>query len=260
LEKTVIYGSDDDWGCFLNDRVREGDTMRRFRFSGYLLLATFVIVTFPRHTSAWHDETHLAIAKASGYHKWFNATGADMAKLKAGEIESHNHYVNNPKDTVVTPEMVLAQAAKYNQIDEKGHLYGAIIGSLRDYIRDKQKGKYGEYHLGFCAHYVGDLSQPLHNTVYNAFNRKYHQTIDGIINDEVLDNPHRIKLYPITITLEEALARQVARIANLSMKLGYEIEAEDRLLTKEEAYTQISHSVSLFKAILEFVEKELMTD
>ena len=43
-------------------------------------------------------------------------------------------------------------------------------------------------------------------------------------------------------------------------KLGYQIEAEDRLLTKEEAYTQISHSASLFKAILEFVKKELTTD
>ena len=182
-----------------------------------------------------------------------------MAKLKAGGIESHNHYVNNPKGTVVTSEMVLGQVAKYNQIDEKGHLYGAIIASVRDYIRDKHKGKYGEYHLGFCAHYVGDLSQPLHNTLHNAFNRKHHQTIDGIINDEVLDNPQRIKLYPITITSEEALASEIARIANLSMKLGYQIEAEDRLLTKEEAYTQISHSASLFKAILEFVQKELMT-
>jgi hypothetical protein len=234
--------------------------VRRYGFFACLLLATLAIVTFPKHTSAWHDETHIAIAKASGYHKWFNATGADMAKLKAGKIESHSHYVNNPKGTVITPEMVLGQGAKYNRIDETGHLYGAIIRSLRDYIRDKQKGKYGEYHLGFCAHYVGDLSQPLHHTLYNAFNRKYHQTIDGIINDQVLDNPQRIKLYPITVTSEEALARQVARIASLSMNLGYKIEAEDRLLTKEEAYTQISHSASLFKAILEFVKKELMTD
>jgi hypothetical protein len=234
--------------------------MKRFRLFVCLVVVTFVIITSPKCTLAWHDETHIAIAKASGYHKWFNATGADMAKLKAGNIERHNHYVNNPAGTVITPEMVLGQAAKYNQIDDNGHLYGAIIGSLRDYIKDKHKGKYGEYHLGFCAHYVGDLSQPLHNTLYNAFNRKYHQTIDGIINDEVLDNPQRIKLYPITITSGEALAREVARIANLSMKLGYQIEAEDRLLTKDEAYTQISHSASLFKAILEFVKKELMTD
>jgi hypothetical protein len=55
---------------------------------------------------------------------------------------------------------------------------------------------------------------------------------------ELLDNPQRIKLYLITITLEEALASEIARIANLSVKLGYQTEAEDKLPTKEEAYTR----------------------
>ena len=39
------------------------------------------------------------------------------------------------------------------------------------------------------------------------------------------------------------------------LKKGYQIQDEKRLLTKEEAYEQISHSASLFKAILEYVEK-----
>jgi len=65
-----------------------------------------------------------------------------MAKLKAGDIERHNHYVNNSPETVVTPEMVLDQSRKYNQIDKSGHLYGAIIASLKDYIKDKKGGKY----------------------------------------------------------------------------------------------------------------------
>ncbi len=129
--------------------------------------------------------------------------------------------MNNPAGTVVTEHMVLSQVGKYNQIDEKGHLYEAIIASLRDYREDRHKGKYGEYHLGYCAHYVGDLSMPLHNTAYNAFNRKYHKTIDGIINDDVLENLQKIKTYPLTIDSEESLAKEIARIANLSMKLGY---------------------------------------
>ncbi len=57
----------------------------------------------------------------------------------------------------------------------------------------------------------------------------------------------------LTITSEEKLAREIARIANLSLKLGYGMEDDNRLLTKEEAYIQISHSASLFKAILKFV-------
>jgi hypothetical protein len=37
------------------------------------------------------------------------------------------------------------------------------------------------------------------------------------------------------------------------MALGYKLEDENRLLTKEEAYQQVSHSASLFKAILQYV-------
>jgi len=137
-----------------------------------------------------------------------------------------------------------------------GHLYGSIIASVRDYLKAKDEGKYGEYHLAFCAHYVGDLSQPLHSMLsYNSYNRKHHQTTDGIINDEVLDNMDKIKIYPITINSEKDLANEIARIANLSLKKGYQIQEEKRLLTKDEAYEQISHSASLFKAILEYVGK-----
>lgn len=33
------------------------------------------------------------------------------------------------------------------------------------------------------------------------------------------------------------------------MKLGYKIEAEDRLLTREEGYEHISHRASLLRAV-----------
>jgi len=230
--------------------------MNKTNYSIITLLAVFFITSFAGNSYPWHDETHIAIAKATGYKKWYNATGADMAKLKAGDVEKLNHYVNNPRGTVVTPEMVLQQVKKYNQTNDPiGHLYGAIIASVRDYLKAKHEGKYGEYHLAFCAHYVGDLSQPLHNTLYNSYNRKYHKTTDGLINDEVLDNIDRIKIYPIKINSEEDLANEIARIANLSIKKGYQIEDEKRLLTKDEAYVQISHSAFLFKAILEYVGK-----
>ena len=230
--------------------------MKKAKYPIITLLSIFLVISFAGNSYPWHDETHIAIAKATGYKKWFNATGADMAKLKAGKIEKQNHYVNNPRETTVTPEMVLQQVTEYNQTNDPiGHLYGAIIASVRDYLKAKDEGKYGEYHLAFCSHYVGDLSQPLHNTVYNFYNRKYHQTTDGIINDEVLDNINKIKIYPIKIESEKDLAKEIARIANLSLKKGYQIQDEKRLLTKDEAYEQISHSASLFKAILEYAGK-----
>lgn len=228
--------------------------MRTRKILTYLL--TLILLALPSPGRAWHDETHIAIAKVAGYYKWFNATGADMAKIKAGNVERNNHYVNNPPGTVVSPEMVLEQAALYNSPDDvKGHLYGAVIASLRQYRHTAWKGKYAEYHLAFCAHYIGDLSQPLHNTLYNAYNTLNHVKTDGIVNDEVLDNLHLIEIYPIEIQSEKDLAKEIARIANLSLKLGYKLEREGRMLSKQEAYQQISHSASLFKAVLGWLGK-----
>lgn len=51
------------------------------------------------------------------------------------------------------------------------------------------------------------------------------------------------------IKSEDDLVREIARIANLSMKLGYQLEAENRMLSKEEASVQLGHSASLLKAI-----------
>jgi len=142
----------------------------------------------PAPSNAWYDETHVAIAKVTGYPKWFNAVGPDMIRLKMGNREGHNHFVNNPRGTIVTTGMVMEQVKKYNTVDPYGHLYGAIIGSIRAYQQCKKENKYAEYHPAFCSHYVADLSQPLHNIEYNAFNQKYHRDVDGVINDEVLDN------------------------------------------------------------------------
>jgi hypothetical protein len=218
------------------------------------LMLLFVILIGSTNTShAWFDETHIAIAKAAGYRKWFNAAGADVAKQKLGHKEGHNHFVNNPRGTVIAPEKVLAQVEKYNQIDPSGHLYGAIIASVREYIEFKKKGRYAEYHFAYAAHYICDLSQPLHHTLYEDFNRRYHSKMDGFVNDEVLDNLDKIKVYPIEIKTEQDLAKEIARIANLSMVLGYKLEDEGRLLTKDETYNQLSHSASLMKAVLGYL-------
>jgi hypothetical protein len=211
----------------------------------------------PGIAGAWHDETHVAIAKAAGYKKWFNAAGADMIKVKAPWIENMNHMVNNPRGTIVTAQMVLDQVDQYNQPRVRtGCLYGAIVASIRNYIEAKKRGKYGEYHLAFAAHYIGDLSQPLHNTLRNDYNHKYHVKTDGMINDEVLNGLDRIRIYNIQIQSEADLTREIARIANLSMALGYKLEDEKRLLTRKEAYGQISHSASLFRAVLGYVGRD----
>jgi hypothetical protein len=122
--------------------------MNKAKYPIITLLTIFIVIVVAGNSYSWHDETHVAIAKAAGYKKWFNAAGADMLKVKAGYKERLNHYTNNPRGTIVTPEMVFQQIEKYNKkTDVIGHLYGAIIASLREYLKEKQSGKYGEYHL-----------------------------------------------------------------------------------------------------------------
>ena len=90
--------------------------------------------------------------------------------------------------------------------------------------------------------------------MHNAFNKKNHLANDGIIEDEVLANLDKIQTYEITLKSEADLATEVARIANLSKNLGYQLEAENRLMTKDEAYQQISHSVSLLRSVLVMIK------
>ncbi len=204
----------------------------------------------------WHDKTHMAISQAAGYENWFNSAGADITKTKAGNKEAANHWFNNNGNVEVSDKMVMVQVSRYDDPkDEDGHLCGAIIASLRNYISGKNSGKYADYNLAFCAHYVGDLSMPFHNIPFgeSKFNDSArHTRNDGVVEASVMNNIGFIQrnIYTIAINNEDDLAREIARIANLSHQLALRLEKENRDMTQDEAYVQISHSASLLKAIL----------
>jgi hypothetical protein len=228
-----------------------------------MIVLSFVIL-FALPAQAWHDHTHLAICKAAGYDMWYHCAGPDIAKLKVGDMESYNHWFNNNAEAEITPQMVLDQTERYNHnsilFDTEGHLPGAIIASLRAYDKDLGAGKYAKYNLVYCAHYIGDLSMPLHNIAHDDFNQKHHGANDGIVEETILKEPKKITKHMYRINLssenfEADLAREIARIANLSRKLGYKMRAEDRDMTKREAYIQLGHSASLLKAVLRHYNK-----
>jgi hypothetical protein len=72
------------------------------------------------------------------------------------------------------------------------------------------------------------------------------------------DSPDKIKeikrnMYEIKLSkdsFEEDLAREIVRIANITRQLGMKLEADDRNMTKEEAYAQLGHGASVIKAVL----------
>jgi hypothetical protein len=242
--------------------------MKKTYYQPILFAMLFLLLSISGAAFGWHDKTHLAIAQAAGYENWYNAAGADITKTKADEIEAKNHWYNNA-DGEVTAKMVMDQIKRYNKNepeDAAGHLYGAIIASLKDYIREiKDPSKYAEYHLAFCAHYIGDLSMPLHNMPYKdegVYNdRVRHRKYDGTIEFSVLNNIGLIQknMYEIKIESYEDLAREIARIANISHSLALKLEKEhrdnkEREMNVDEAYHQIYHSASLLKAVLTCVK------
>lgn len=242
-------------------------------------LALALPLLFHSPSLAWHDATHMAIMKAAGLDDYaYLAVGADMAKEKSGGYENGNHYCNNAKSVVVTAEMVLGQVRDYNcRCSDEGHLYGAIIAALNQYREGKAAGKYALYHLGFAAHYIGDLSMPLHNVVYNDFNKANHSANDGVVERDpnerdpneptdgkvariaaaIKEKMQRIPPYQLPKAKEDvrrfnhALAKKIAEIANKSISLGYSMQEsrpQKSILLMEEAYSQLAESAALLKA------------
>lgn len=229
---------------------------------------------------AWNDATHMAVMKAAGLDNYaYLAVGADMAKAKSGGREDGNHYCNNPRGTVVTVDTVLGQVRDYNCIcNGKGHLYGAIIAALAQYRERKNSGKYASYPLGFAAHYIGDLSMPLHNTEFDAFNRAHHGANDGVVEgneDEATD----VKVARIAVEIKKRmaglpayrlpraendfakfnreLAKKIAEIANKSIALGYAMQdskPQKTLMSADDAYGQLAESATLLKAAFDALQ------
>lgn len=223
--------------------------------------ALFCTQPFQPDANAWHDKTHLTVAEAAGFDLWYSAAAPDVAKSKEmfGPVESPNHYYNNNANKRVTPEMVMAQVGRYNQTnDDEGHLYGAIIGAVRDYQAMKKSGKYANYPLVYCAHYCGDLSMPLHNTPYDDFNKERHSFNDGVIENGVrnnIDDIQRMMTFPY-IRSEADLAKEIAAVAETARQLGMKMRKENRNMTTEEAYIQVARSASLFRGILSWTERQ----
>jgi hypothetical protein len=210
---------------------------------------------------AWHDKTHLSVAEAAGFDLWYSSAAPDVAKSKSEfrPAEEKNHYFNNNAGKEVDEALVMGQVDRYNMPDDvEGHLYGAIIGAVRAYKAESATGKYAEYPLVFCAHYIADLSMPLHNTPYDDFNKARHSINDGIIESSVRNNIGYIQrnIEEIIIENESDLAREIAKVANTARKLGITIRKEKRDMTQSEVYTQIIRSASLFKAVLKYAGKK----
>lgn len=245
------------------------------RYTVFVLIVLVILVS--PLLMAWNDATHMAIARAAGLENIaYLAIAADTAKVKAGDSEGPNHYVNADKGTLITPDIVMGQIRLYDKAgDPNGHLYGAIMASLNLCLLTNADKKTIRYPFGYLMHYIGDLSMPLHNTVYNDFNKIHHGINDRVVEgseDEAMETKiarisgeikKRMRtLPPLTLSTDitrfyREVAAQISIVANRASELGYAMQEavpQRTVMSQDEAYLQLAQSARLLKAIAEAIK------
>jgi hypothetical protein len=207
---------------------------------------------FTSFSYSWDKLTHIMIGKFACF-ILSDSLGFPDDNKKNDETTRNDHYSNLAKDSTITTLFIKHGLKLFNSDSENyhngGELYSAIIHYVRDYIRTKNK-----INLVFAGHLIGDLSNPLHNIVYDDFNKLHHK-----YNDDILKNckkwTSKITYKNMYIYNEADLIRHITNIAKSSQKLGYKLEKKNRDMTCREAKIQISQSISLFRAVLNYVQK-----
>lgn len=255
--------------------------MRRIK----IIIQIILILFFFSNSYAWDCKTHSYIAKKAGLRVSEVACIPDIIRDELYDLLSPFHYHEASPDTVVTPEYidrfsidetVIEMHGKKYKISvphPSGVLYWKILQifekmeSLDKSIRDNLLAY--EYHLYSIAHYVGDLSQPLHNFPYGEypasdgkvyaiegnFNRENHFKFDESFSYHLKNNPQIDMMIDkaikeINIRSKEDLKREISNIANAALKIANECVKDNRLPSEEELIQQVSWSISLIKAII----------
>lgn len=216
-----------------------------------ILLVTVFTVSFHGLSYAWMDKTHIAIGQAAGFDSYYDLAAPDVAKIRASE-EGPNHYFDNEANGVVTVNAIKKQIEDTDH--SHGHLYGAIIENLRKYIELKRAGKFADYYMVYVGHYIGDLSMPLHNINQTPWGWKHHLQIDGTLEKDI--DYKRIKVDMYSLKTEDDVMAKIAEIANASIQVADRIQGNENVLTEDEVYDRIGKSASLFRAVLEYADRQ----
>jgi hypothetical protein len=252
---------------------------------------TFVILialAFSTNALAWSCKTHIFIAQEAGIKNPEIVCFADLSKKENDSLLGPFHWHDASPSTVVTPYYIdqyqiiegmyvklgssESKPIKIRVPDPSGVLYWKILE-----LYQKMKGETGweyEYYLINIAHYVGDLSQPLHNFPYGdepasdgkaypeagLWNKKHHMEFDDALDsylplDKKDRKTFRSLINPVRVTSTDDLKKEIAKVANSSIALANKCYFEKRIITRDEALRQVAMSVSLLKAIIESTKR-----
>lgn len=261
--------------------------MRGFRI---IALQFLLIPLFFTYAQAWDCFTHAYIAKKAGLRIPEAACMPDIIRDEQYDLFEPLHYHSAPPDAIITAEYVdkfkIAEKTvtingknyRLRVPDPAGVLYYKIV-ELYEKMKALDRRNHDnllalEYYLFTIAHYIGDLSQPLHNFPYGEkvasdgrvyaqegkFNREFHDRFDQAFTellrrDPLLDQEIEKSLKTIRIENSETLKEEIAKIASSAQKIARACFTEKRLPTKEELVLQVSSSISLLRAIVESIKR-----
>lgn len=251
---------------------------------------TIILIAFAYSTNAlaWSCKTHIFIAQEAGIKNPGLVCFADISKNENPSLLGPFHWHNASPNTIVTPDYIdqyqiaegmyvklsspESKPIKLKVPDPSGVLYWKIV-ELYQWIK-MTKDLEHDYYLINIAHYIGDLSQPLHNFPYEdkpaSDGKAYpeigfwatenHWEFDMALDSYLpLDRKTRkvfqTMITQVKITSINDLKKEISKIANSSIALANKCYSEKRVITKNEALRQVAMSVSLLKAIIESTKK-----
>lgn len=238
------------------------------------LLALLLVLTLAplMPALAWTDQAHMAIGLAAGFARFQNCAAADISHTVATingltQTDVQAHFFNAPEDHELTACDAYTQLQYIGQSREDcpdGYLLGAILHTTRLCREKTAGGEYDDEYYAVLLHYVADLANPLHMSVYDDFNRSHHFACDNILSDNEAAYPvfaavalaDEIPAVEVPcIETEDELLEAVLTLARQSQELNRTMRAEHRNITREEALLQIGRAAALGTAIMRYCGK-----
>ncbi len=151
---------------------------------------------------------------------------------------SFKHYVNNEKDKTITVEDFS------NGDPTKGDLYKKIYDLSEKVYDNKPLSKTEKEDL---VHSLGDLSNPMHNVIYEGYNKEHHGEYDKISLSKSCVEAKSID----TIQTHKQFIEAAVILANEAKKAGYvDIDANNMNFTRNNACKLASQSATLISAVV----------
>lgn len=251
----------------------------------YWLITLLILLLYFSNSYGWDCTTHAYIAKKAGVRIPEAACMPDIIRDENYALLAPFHYHNAAPQTIVTPDYIDKFAVEERTVSidgrqikillphQAGVLYWKIVDlykKMKNIDKTKLDDKLSyEYYLVTIAHYIGDLSQPLHNFPYSdepasdgkiyskegSFNKENHIKFDEsftgyLSSDPKINEKIERAIQNIDISSVEDLKNEMSKIANSAIQIAKNCYREDRLPTEQEIIKQVSWSISLLKAVI----------